>query len=351
MANQQVPAIQTPVSETELTRAFYDTAKKLYGIELSKAQLAILVAHNNLETGNRRAMYNYNIGNIMHFPGQDNHDYYIHGDRMKDKDGNWVPFKARFRSYPTLTEATEDYIRNLHNRGGGVWQGMLSGDPAAFSKALKKTNYYGADEADTVDPKTGKVQPGYTSIMMAGVKGYNKRPTYEQAISSSSAQPVESDDLMSRINNLLSRFLSALAEDNNIHQNLVKQQYKQYLPEHKYLIRIDAIEMCDALEFARVLSSAMKEELLAEPTIFCQGSKIEMECKVHGNYLMCTEAVAQLCGAMSDTFELATYKLGGIKIATHIVPNTSSNYQELDIKLAEVGYQLFHHKIASINGN
>ena len=55
---------------------------------------------------------------------------------------------------------------------------------------------------------------------------------------------------------------------------------------------------------------------------------------------------------MSDTFAAATHRLNNIIITAHIIPNSKSNYQKLDIKLADVSYRMFHNKIAKAhNGN
>ncbi len=212
MANQEVPRVKTSVSEAELTRAFMDTAKELFGVELSKSQLAILIAQNNLETGGRQAMWNFNIGNITHNPSVDSFDYFVSGDKTKDKAGNWVPIKLKFRSYPTLHDAAKDYLRNLKNRGGGkVWNSILQADPAGFSKALKDTKYYEADEKD------------YTRGMIAGVKAFNKKDSYENAVAgnfSATNVAAPSTGIMGKIDTLLNQFLKAIAETQ--HNKLVK---------------------------------------------------------------------------------------------------------------------------------
>ena len=78
-----------------------------------------------------------------------------------------------------------------------------------FSKALKDTKYYEADEKD------------YTRGMVAGVAAFNKRKSYEDALAGNfpaatpsapiAAAPVKKD-FLGQIGQLLERFLSAIAE-------------------------------------------------------------------------------------------------------------------------------------------
>lgn len=220
MADQELIRTNTPVSEPEMVRALSDAAQQLYGVQLSKPQMSLLIAQNNLETGHRKAMYNFNIGNITHVPG-DGFDYYVSLDHIRNKQGEWVPINLKFRSYPNLLTATKDYLKFLNKHGGGsIWQSILNQDPVGFSKALKHSGYYGADEGDTVDPKTGKVKPGYTTNILQLSKAFNKSNSYEKAMSGdfTPSPPVSSPvlpqsaggNVLSRLDVLLNKFLGSL---------------------------------------------------------------------------------------------------------------------------------------------
>jgi len=204
MTNQQVPKKNTPVSEAQLSRAMLDVAKELFGIQLTKPQLALLVAQNNLETGNRKYMWNWNIGNITH--ANDKFDYFMGGDKTKNKNGEWVPTTLKFRSYESLNEGVKDYLGNLKQRGSGiVWNAIMKGDPATFSKALKTTKYYEADEAD------------YTKGITSQVSAYNKRDSYESAISNTTpaattSAPITNTGFLGQVEALIEKFLKAIAE-------------------------------------------------------------------------------------------------------------------------------------------
>jgi hypothetical protein len=190
MANQEVPKVNTPVSEAEMANALSQAARELFNIELTQPQLALLVAQNNLETASRKSTHNFNVGNITH--SNDSFDYFIGGDKTKDKNGKWIPTKFKFRSYPTLKDGVKDYISNIKNRGHGiVWNNILTGDPAAFSKALKKTRYYEADEKD------------YTEGLKAHVSNFNKN--YKAPPSNVAETTID------KITNFVNKFLKAIA--------------------------------------------------------------------------------------------------------------------------------------------
>ena len=216
MTNQEVPKVKTPISEAELSRSFIDVAKDLFKIDLNKQQLSILIAQNNLETGSRASMYNFNIGNITHKSTVDSFDYFMGGDKTRGKDGKWVPTKYQFRAYENLNEGVKDYLKNLKFRGkGNVWNAVMSADPTQFSKALKDTRYYEADEAD------------YTKGMIAGVNAFNKRKSYEDAIAgnftvttNSASDKSIKPDFLSEIGKLVDNFLSAIAKSEN--NNFIK---------------------------------------------------------------------------------------------------------------------------------
>jgi hypothetical protein len=111
-----------------------------------------------------------------------------------------------------------------------------------------------------------------------------------------------------------------------------------------YLISISSdSDFISKLEYARVLSSALKEELGAKSDIFTDEKNIQVQCSLNEN---CKPAIKELCSAVSDVFSDATKKIGSIKINTKITQNILPSYQELDIKLAEINYRKFHLKFA-----
>jgi hypothetical protein len=331
MTDQQVPQKTTPVSEAELTAAFIDGAKRLWDITLTKPQLSVLVGHVNLETGSSGAgwsgsgvgnasMHNYNIGNIQWTPGC-GRDYYVGGDRTRDANGNWVPTHYKFRAYPSLASAVDEYLRNIHARGGGsVWRAIMQADPEQFAHALKQTHYYEADESE------------YAAGMNARVKAFNNRPSYENALAGNFPQPTQQSHTTS-IDDLLNQLLSALSSNQS--RYLKKKAIKQLLP-NDYLIKVKTANITNAIEFARILCTAIDEEMLEEAVIHTNGYQVEVQTTIHGSKPLCTEAVLELSDALANAFE----KHADVKIA--ICPNKHSTYDELGISTAVQHYDLFH---------
>jgi hypothetical protein len=348
MVEQEVKKINTPVSEAEMSRALLDAAKELFGITLNKNQLSLIVAQNNLETGSRKYMWNYNVGNITHVPG-DGFNYWSGLDWLYDYMPDASGFtkeqkrtiKLKYRAYPSLEAGVKDYLSFLKRKGhGAIWDKILAADPVAFSKELKKNKYYTAHEED------------YTKGIVSQMNAYNKRNSYENAVAGNfnsnpnpnSNNPQPKQNLLSRLDKLLNSLMSALASDDPKQSFIKKSLYKKYLLPNTYLIRIKAQETEDAVEFARILRLAINEELQGDAETYMQQDNVEVECTIHGPKSLSTQALVQLCDALSDTFEKATKKIGGCKVSSVICPNKISHYQELDIKMAQKYYNIFHFK-------
>lgn len=311
MADQRVEQITTPVSEAELTRALLDAVKELYGINLSKSQVAILVAQNNLETDHRKSMHNFNIGNITHVKG-DGWDYFAGGDRTRDANGNWKPTTLSFRAYPNLATAAKDYVKNIHNRNGGrSWQKIMEEDIPGFSSELKKSKYYEADEKD------------YTNALLAKSKAFKNQNSYEKAndVKTNDLKPTDKGaDMLAKLDSYLNKFLSSIASSN------------------KTYVKISSVDLVDSIEFARILSLALEEEFNVKSNIYTDGSNVEVCCASTSS-----DALSKFCEILQSSFKKATASVGGIDIKSDISLN-SNNYQELDIKLAQSAYRKFHYK-------
>lgn len=182
--------------------------------------------------------------------------------------------------------------------------------------------------------KSGKI---YQQALANLKSAYNEAPAKEDNVKSKS----DDTSIISQISNLLSKFLALLAESN---EQLIKRADLKLLPEHKFIIRIGAKNVIDAIEFSRILCAALDEELMANGTIYTNWKSTEIECKINGDKELCSKSIDQLCIALSEVFEEKTKNIGGIKINATVLPNMCSNYQELSIKLAELNYTMFHNK-------
>jgi len=112
-----------------------------------------------------------------------------------------------------------------------------------------------------------------------------------------------------------------------------------------YLILIDSNnDFPSKLEFAKILCTAMKERLNIDSNIYSDNEHIEIGCSLDADYNQGTIILKEFCTAISDAFQYATKKIGGIKIATNIVANIQSYYKPLDIKISNINSRKFKIK-------
>lgn len=174
---EELPAVRTPVSPGDVARALVSAWYALFGSPPPRREsIAILLAQWALETGKGRSMWCFNLGNAKSRPGdgrswtfyacnevlspaQAAHYVATAQPRTGGKTGpNAVATSAtvvwfypshpacRFRAFHTLDEGAVDYLGMLNKRFAGAWPAVVSGDPAAFSHALKLQGYYTASE-------------------------------------------------------------------------------------------------------------------------------------------------------------------------------------------------------------
>jgi uncharacterized protein YgfB (UPF0149 family) len=343
MANREVEQKTTPVSEPELVATIISAAKQMFDVDLTKPQVAVLIAHINLETGSSGAgwqgggvgntsMHNYNLGNIQWTPGS-GYDYFLGGDRTKDAQGNWVKTHFKFLAFPTLEDGVKFYLHNIHNRGGGaVWNAILHADPSAFAHALKQTHYYEEDEKK------------YDAAMQARLKNFNKGKSYELALSKAPSEKASPSLLADRssegLEGILEKFLRGfgLAASEQVS---LKKLYKEALPNHNILIQINTPDHTSAVEFSRVLCTALDEDLLSTSYPHTDGNLVEVECSISGPQKECFEAVQQMTQAVAETFKDATSKVGGIVIKNKVIMNKKSSYQPISPRTAGTNYRKF----------
>src|SRR5271157_4687798 len=150
----RVQRVKTDISEPQMTQAVIAAWTSMFGTPPGKEQVAMVIAQNNLETGHRKAMWNYNVGNLT-TDGKGAFDYF--DDLETDEQttpGHWQHMKLKYRAYPSLEEGTKDYLRLLSGKHySEAWKHIMNPDPVAYSKALKAAGYYTANE------------PAYTKAM------------------------------------------------------------------------------------------------------------------------------------------------------------------------------------------
>lgn len=347
----RVQRVRTPASEPQMAQAVLEAWKALFGNTPTKQQVGLVVAQNSLETGHRKSMWNYNVGNIT-TDGKGAYDFF--DDLPTDeqiKPGVWKKMNLKYRAYPSLVEGVKDYLRLLSGkRYSKAWQNIMEPDPVAFSKALKESGYYTANEAP------------YTKNIVKLYSQFGNSNSYEKARSGQvdklpTGSPEQEDMLQkylatfkgkdmgtqqpapanTNLDSVLDNFLQMVAASEKVNKKL----YKKFLPMNHIVIKVNASEYTDAVEFASILCSALDEELVSDSFIHTNGDNVEVECAIPGPSEDCFSAVAQLTSALSDTFKHATHKIGGLKIKTILVTNQKSSYQQITLTAAETQHRKF----------
>lgn len=352
----RVERVRTPISETQMAQAVIESWKQLFGSTPSKQQVGLVMAQNSLETGHRNSMWNYNIGNLT-TDGKGSYDFY---DDLTTKEqihpGDWQPRNLKYRSYSSLIDGVKDYLRLLSGKHySKAWDNILNPNPVAFSKALKESGYYTANEApytksivqlysqfgnsDSYEKaRAGRIEPAPVSKddffgkYLARFKD-NGMNIYDQLGGKSSTPTNDTTNLSSVLDNYLQ--MIAASEKSN------KKLYKKFLPTNHILIEVQASNYTYAVEFANILCMALDEELTADSFVHTNGKKIEVECTISGPSSDCFKAASQLTNVLADTFKYATAKVGGILIKNNLIANKKSSYQQISLTAAEIQHRKF----------
>lgn len=146
-----------------------------------------------------------------------------------------------------------------------------------------------------------------------------------------------SEESASGVEQVLEQYLHQIAAS----EKQYKKLYKKFLPANHMTIQIAAPTFTDQVEFARILCSVLDIELLATAFTHTNGKRVEVQCSVPGPEAECVEATRQLTESTAQAFELATRKLGGIKVTTKLMMNKTSSYQQISLHTAESNYRKF----------
>jgi hypothetical protein len=141
------------------------------------------------------------------------------------------------------------------------------------------------------------------------------------------------------LDTILNRFISMFSVAST--KISLKRLYKEALPSHDILIQIKAPDYTSAIEFSRILCTALDEELLSTSFTHTDSRQVEVECSIQGPAKECFAAVQQLAQAVAETFQDATVKIGGIAIKTNCIMNKKSFYQPISLRTADTNYRKF----------
>lgn len=136
---------------------------------------------------------------------------------------------------------------------------------------------------------------------------------------------------------ILNNYLQMVAASYKNNKNL----YRKMLPMNTALIKIKTADYNTDVEFARILCSALDEELLSDSFTHTNGKEVEVECNIAGPSQECFAAIDQLVDAVNETFTTAISKIGSINITTQLIINKNSSYQPISMKSSDVQYRKF----------
>ena len=336
---KQVPKTNTPVSDAQMAQAITNVWQRLFGTAPSKEQVYMIMAQNAIETGGKReSMHNYNVGNII--VGTTDHDYFLGGDWMyTDKtETTKKTITQKFRAYNSLEDGVTDYLKLLSGskRYATAWEHIKHPDIRAYSKALHDAGYYGAKEEV------------YTKGLLAQFNRFNKGNSYSaspdqggRGAQQPSQVAQQDNSFLGGLEALLNKFLHRNVQSATAGNHNLKKLYKEALPTHHVLIQIAAPDYTSAVEFSRVLCSALDEDLLSNSYPYTDGHEVEIECSIAGPEKECLAAVKQMTEAVAETFKDATIKIGGITVKTNQITNKKSSYQPISPRMAGTNYRKF----------
>jgi len=320
----RVRRVKTDISASQMAQAISGAWRKLFGEAPSKEQVAMVLAQNSLETGHRKSMWNYNVGNIT-TDGKGLYDYF---DDLTTSEqinpGKWKKMNLKYRAYKSLQDGVEDYLKFISGKKySNAWRHILNPDPVKFSKALKSAGYYTANEEPYTKTLT-KLYSQYSKSNMDGIK--NNILTNPQV-------PINDTSLDDILNGYLQ--MVAASEKKN------KRLYKKMLPYNNILVKINSNNYTDSIEFARILCAALEEELVADAYTHTDGQEVEIECSIPGPSMECLEVTKQLTNSVVEAFQIATKKIGKVFVNTECFAKQKSIHNQISLKSAEHQHKKF----------
>ena len=331
--SEEVKREKTPASEGQVVDAIKAAWPKVFGETPTIEQIGKAWSQIALETGNGKAISNFNVGNYdwsKNFSG----NYYVGNDSITvgNDPNNRKHYKPRRRAYSSLVDGVSDYLSWFKNKPS-VLRALKEGSPKDLSFALAAAGYYDRHVRDDYIGNDGKKIYGYTTGLTQRYNQFLKNKTKEDVPKAEVAKQEATSEVSSLSMSSISDFI----------KNLLKkvEEYMSVFANEKspYLISLSSDEdFSSKLEFARILSTTLKEELNSTSDIFTNNKEVEIKCFANNKC-----EVNKLCNAVSDAFQFATKSIGGIKISTSI-SNMSTSYQKLGIKLAYENYLTFQNK-------
>lgn len=358
-----------------LSRSFSSKLDKISNdLEMNPRDLLLVMF---LESGVNPAAVNPNgraTGLIQFMPytlkgmGLSSKDIATFGQKSAEEQLDYV--KAYVQNHRALiggrpfTSATQYYIANFYPLALQRWRGS---DPIKNANVLvvdsrsknpgERAAYKENKILDT--DQDGKIiVSDITRILMRMEKTPKFQQTLRQfnavagngVVSERHMKPAPGIMPTQESGSMLARFLNGIG---HLLDNLslasedfpVRNKYGSKYPPNTYLISVYSdSDFSSKLEYSRILSIALEEELDSKSQIYTDGSDIEIQCSLNVEQNRGLEVMKEFCAALSDVFEYSTKAIGGIKVYNFITTEKEPRYQKLDIKLADINYRKFHLK-------
>lgn len=394
---KQVEKQKTPVSEIEMAKAMINGWRQVVGGEPNKKQIAILLAHNSLETGHRNSMWNYNLGNIT-TKASSEYNWFTLTTKEQMKPGQWETMTMKYRAYPTLQDGVNDYLKFLSKnpRYAQAWQQVLNSDPAAFSKQLKASGYYTANEGPYTDA-ISKLFNTYTTRKLKGEVSSNKAEEKNKTVDSVTTTGNKPADSGTTLNNNEIKLNDVLKEINQINKeklpskeeigssnktellNFLKDldvdvsgeleqaseqelegflneligkfasKNSKHLPTNNILIKFNQINPIYSIECANILSNVLDTELLSESSIHINGNEVDLQCNIRGPKLLCRYAVESLSEDVINSFNQVLNKIKINPLNVNFLVDKKSSYKEVGFESLNSNHRKFLFKFAYRN--
>jgi hypothetical protein len=142
-AVRAVPPQKTPVDPAQIRAAIGRAYQRETGKAPDQRVIDTLTAHVSHETASGSMMHNYNFGGIK---GHSPEGLTANTKTKEVLGGREVSIVDGFRAYSSVDAGASDYVRTMSHRFPAAMQAAGRGDVAGFAHALKKANYYTADE-------------------------------------------------------------------------------------------------------------------------------------------------------------------------------------------------------------
>ena len=343
-----VPFNVTPLSEVKFADALRKGYQSVYGEDPSMEILGGAWAQAILESGRPVKLPNNNVGNIKATNDwKKSNNYFVKGTVEFDGSGNkYSAPGAEWRAYDSPEEGAVGYwelIGNKRYKNAMDW--MAAGDPESASVIFGLTGYYTAN----IKRYSGEVNKLYQEFInkiapnLSGLKSDVAPPPGEKPDAKNwkseyseeeknmilNAGPKDASKLLAKNepsnDNEIESLIKQLVAKNNF-ENIMKFAKKTSLPESDVLVYVKTGSYIHKLEYARILSSMLKQHLNVDARVCVNEKNVELQCCGIGSE-------NALSGAIKEVSEI-THNIMNKKVGSNIsiimMPGFLSKYGEID---------------------